>query len=113
MPSEPSTRPRFLKGALVVYETQTPGSTPRVVVFQYTPEQMKRALEKRAVESKSGSSGPSKEDLLRAAGPPTESITLQITLDAADQLAEPDANASAVKNGLFPILSVLEMLLYP
>jgi hypothetical protein len=113
MPSEPSTRPRFLKGALVVYESQAPGSTPRVVVFQYNPEQMKRSLEKRAVESKGGSSGPSKEDLLRAAGPPTESINLQIVLDAADQLADPDANRNAVESGLFPILSVLEMLLYP
>ena len=112
MPSEPTNRPRFLKGALVVYESQSPGPPPKVIVFQYNPEQMKRSLEKRAVESKGGGgSAPSKEDLLRAAGPPAESINLQIALDAADQLAE--ADRSAVENGLFPVLSVLEMLLYP
>ena len=112
MPSEPTNRPRFLKGALVVYESQSPGPPPKVIVFQYNPEQMKRSLEKRAVESNGGGgSAPSKEDLLRAAGPPAESINLQIALDAADQLAE--ADRSAVENGLFPVLSVLEMLLYP
>ncbi|MCC7173998.1 MAG: hypothetical protein IT159_02285 [Bryobacterales bacterium] len=113
MPSEPTTRPRFLKGALVVHESQTPGPPPKVIVFQYNPEQVKRSLEKRAVESKGGGSSPSKEDLLRAAGPPAETINLQITLDAADQLAEPDSNQTTVENGLFPMLSVLEMLLYP
>src|SRR5262245_26404146 len=113
MPSEPNTRPKFLKGALVVYESQQTGPPPQVIVFQYNPEQMKRNLERRAVESKGGSSQPSKEDLLRAAGPPTEAIQLQIVLDASDQLAEPDQNRTTVEHGLYPLLSVFEMLLYP
>src|SRR5688572_7167331 len=113
MPSEPATRPRVLRGALVAYDSQTPGTQPRVIAFQYNPEQMKRTLEKKAVESKGGSSQASKEDVLRAAGPPSESIQLNVVLDAADQLSEPDTNQATVENGLYPILSTLEMLLYP
>lgn len=113
MPSEPTTRPQILKGALVVYESQQPGTQPRVVAFQYNPDQVKRSLERRAVESKGGGSQPSKEDLLRAAGPPSETIQLQVTLDASDQLSEPDQNRETVEHGLYPLLSVFEMLLYP
>jgi hypothetical protein len=113
MPSAFTNSPKFLKGALVAYDSQTPGTQPRVIEFQYNPEQMKRTLEKKAVESKSGGSQPSKEDVLRAAGPPSESIQLTVILDAADQLSEPDRNQTVVENGLYPILSTLEMLLYP
>lgn len=113
MPSDFINSPKFLKGALVAYDSQTPGTQPRVIAFQYNPEQMKRTLEKKAVESKGGSSQASKEDVLRAAGPPSESIQLSVVLDAADQLSEPDRNRAIVENGLYPILSTLEMLLYP
>jgi len=116
MPSDFTNSPRFLKGALVAYDSQTPGTQPRVIAFQYNPEQMKRTLEKKAVESKGGGGGgsqASKEDVLRAAGPPSESIQLTVVLDAADQLSEPDRNQAVVENGLYPILSTLEMLLYP
>ena len=113
MPSDFTNSPRFLKGALVAYDSQTPGSQPRVIAFQYNPEQMKRTLEKKAVESKGGSSQASKEDVLRAGGPPSESIQLTVVLDASDQLAEPDRNKVVAENGLYPILSTLEMLLYP
>ena len=113
MPSDFINSPRFLKGALVAYDSQTPGSQARVIAFQYNPEQMKRSLEKKAVESKGGSSQASKEDVLRAAGPPSESIQLTIVLDAAEQLSEPDRNKVVIENGLYPILSTLEMLLYP
>src|SRR5262245_22427751 len=114
MPSAFTNSPKFLKGALVAYDSQTPGSQPRVIAFQYNPEQMKRTLEKKAVESKGGGSAQaSKEDVLRAAGPPSESIQLTVVLDAADQLSEPDTNQAVVDNGLYPILSTLEMLLYP
>ena len=113
MPSDSPNSPKFLKGALVAYDSQTPGSQPRVIPFQYNPEAMKRTLEKKAVESKGGSSQASKEDVLRAAGPPAESIQISVVLDAADQLSEPDSNRVTVENGLYPILSTLELLLYP
>jgi len=97
----------------VVYESQTPGPPPQVIVFQYNPDQLKRKLEKRAPEQKRGNVGASKEDVLRAQGPPEETIELAVELDAADQLAEPGKNQSTVENGLLPTLATLEMLLYP
>src|SRR5262245_52712641 len=111
MPSESPNRPNFLKGALVVYESQQAGPPPRVIVFQYNPDQVKRTLERRAPESKG--STPNKEDLNRSIGPPLETFSLSVVLDAADQLAEPGRNQINVKHGLYPVLSVLEMLLYP
>ena len=111
MPSDSPNRPWFLKGALVVYESQQSGPPPRVIVFQYNPEQVKRTLERRAPESKG--STPNKEDLNRSIGPPLETFNLSIVLDAADQLAEPGQNQITVEHGLYPVLSVLEMLLYP
>src|ERR1700694_3241320 len=105
MPSDFPRSPKLLKGALVVYEGNTPGPPPQVIVFQYNPDQLKRKLEKRAPEQKKGNVGASKEDALRAQGPPQETIELAIELDAADQLAEPDQNQSALENGLLPALA--------
>src|SRR5215208_1878652 len=42
MPSDFPRSPKLLKGALVVYESQTPGPPPKVIVFQYNPEQLSR-----------------------------------------------------------------------
>jgi hypothetical protein len=115
MPSDFPGRPRFLKGALVIYESQDAGAPPpKVLTFQYNPENLKRTLERRAVEAKGGSGAtPNKEDLLRAQGPPIEAFVMNVTLDASEQLEEPDNNQTAVDSGLYPILSMLEMVLYP
>ncbi len=115
MPSDFPLRPRFLKGALVVYESQDAGGPPpKVLGFQYNPESVKRTLERRAVEAKGGGGGtPNKEDLLRAQGPPNETIVMTVTINASEQLEEPDANRTAVESGIYPVLSMLEMILYP
>ncbi|HEX9986262.1 MAG TPA: hypothetical protein VGF69_23585 [Thermoanaerobaculia bacterium] len=113
MPSDFPGRPRFLKGALVIYDSQEAGGPPpRVLGFQYNPETVKRQLERRAVEAKGGGT-PNKEDLLRAQGPPTETITMTVTIDASEQLEAPHQNQGAVDSGIYPYLSMLEMLLYP
>lgn len=113
MPSDFIGRPRFLRGALVVYESQDAGGPPpKVLGFQYNPETVKRTLERKAVEAKGGGQ-PSKEDLLRAQGPPSEQIVMTVTLDASEQLEEADSNSTAVESGIYPILSTLKMLLYP
>jgi hypothetical protein len=101
--------PKLLKGALVVYESQTAGAPPKVIVFQYNPEQLQRKLENRAAKAKPGA----KEDVFRVEGPPKETVTISIALSAADQLAEPAQNQGVVVFGLLPALSTLEMLLYP
>ena len=108
-------RPNVQKGALAVYPTHTPGSQPtRFIVFQFNPESMKRTLAHRAAPAPTaGASGASKEDVLRVAGPPLETINLTVDLHAADQLADPDQNTAVAENGLHPALATLELLMYP
>jgi len=109
-------RPRLLKGALAVYPDQTPGSSAsKIIVFQYNPDQMKRALAHRAPPAPAGNAntGTAKEDVLRVAGPPIETITLSVSMNAADQLESPDDNPLVAENGLHPALATLEMLMYP
>jgi hypothetical protein len=107
--------PRLLKGALAVYDSQTPpaGSQPRLVIFQYNPASLKRTLVDRAPKAPEGNHGAAKEDVLRVGGPPVETITLTVELDATDQLANPDTNATVAEHGLHPALATLELLMYP
>jgi hypothetical protein len=113
MASEFPGRPRLLKGALAVFESQTPGARPAVIVFQYNPESLKRTLATRAPPSEPGNAGAAREDVTRVMGPPVETINLTVVLDAADQLERPLENAAVVASGLHPALATLEMLLYP
>jgi len=98
-----------------VYPTDTPGSQPStLIVFQFNPETMKRTLAHRAAPAPNqGSSGAAKEDVLRVAGPPLETINLTVDMHAADQLAEPDENDAVAQHGLHPALATLELLMYP
>jgi len=108
-------RPKLQKGALAVYPTHTPGSQPStVIVFQFNPESMKRTLAHRAAPAPAqGASGSAKEDVLRVAGPPLETINTTVDMHASDQLADPDANGQVAEHGLHPALATLELLMYP
>lgn len=108
-------RPNLLKGALAVYPTHTPGAQPsQIIVFQFNPETMKRTLAPRATPAPAqGASGVAKEDVLRVAGPPTETITITVDMHASDQLAAPEQNVVVAQHGLHPVLATLEMLMYP
>jgi Contractile injection system tube protein len=105
--------PKLLKGALVVFESQKPGPPPRVIVFQYNPEQLTRSLAHRVAPPEPSNVGGAREDAFRVLGPPVETINLSIVLDAADQLEQPDQNPEVAANGLHPALAALELLLYP
>ncbi|MBR0680169.1 hypothetical protein GXW74_06700 [Roseomonas eburnea] len=94
--------PRTLKGAIVAYAF--PDLVPSVVVFQYNPETLTRSLSPRT--SQGGGTEPQRAD-----GPPEESISLTMEIDAADQLEKADPLAVSV--GLHPVLAALEGLLYP
>lgn len=105
-------RPLILKGGLAVYESvKSQSKTPTIIVFQYNPEDLKRTLTTRSAKPKSGDVGGAKEDVMRAMGPPVEAITLKIVIDVVDQLSVADRTISEF--GIYPQLSVLEMLLYP
>jgi len=113
MPSDYPRSPRLLKGALVVFDSQTPGPPPRVISFQYNPEQLSRSLALRAAPPEPSNVGGAREDTQRVLGPPVETINLSVVLDATDKLEAPDSNPEIVAGGMHPALAALEMLLYP
>ena len=97
--------PRLLKGALFGFDPLNPLAS--VIVFQYNPDTMTRRLDARSM----GSEGGDTSEVFRLTGPPKETITLSVEVDAADQLERGEAQARAM--GVSPALSALEMLLYP
>ena len=96
--------PRLMKGAIVGIDIFNPVSS--VIPFQYNPETLTRTLQAQT----SGEGGNSSE-ALRLQGAPQESITLDIEIDATDQLEKGEINATNM--GIYPQLSALEMLIYP
>jgi hypothetical protein len=105
--------PQVLKGALVVYPTGRSSDDPRVVVFQYNPDQLRRTIADRAPPARQGDAGAARAEAMRVSGPPKETLTMTVVLDAMDQLAQPDQNPAVVQKGLLPALFLLETLLYP
>lgn len=105
MTSEFPGSPRIMKGGLVAY--QLPELAPTIIVYQYNPEEVTRQVQLR------GGGGGGRGDSNRVDGPPTETISFTVDIDAADQLEFPDQNAITVENGLHPIIAALEGLLYP
>lgn len=98
--------PRLNKGAIIALN---PNNLPKaVILFQYNPEKMSRQLEARTMRQ--GEAG-DRTEVLRLDGPPRETITLKIELDATDQLEKKDT--VAVESGIYPALAALELLLYP
>ncbi|GAA4697090.1 hypothetical protein [Phytohabitans rumicis] len=96
-----------MKGAIVGLDPFNPLAS--VIIFQYNPDTLSRTLNARTTSTPWQQSNPTQA--LRLAGPPTETIRMEIELDAADQLAEGDGIAEAV--GVTPALAAIEMLLYP
>lgn len=113
MSSDFPRSPKFLKGALVAYESQFLGAVPNIIVFQYNPEQLSRSLASRSAPPEASNVGAAREDVQRVLGPPVETVNLTVELDAADQLAEPETHPQIVAHGLHPALASLELLLYP
>jgi hypothetical protein len=112
--SEFPGRPPLKKGALVVYQSQDPGSQPSVTInFQYNPEQLRRTLASRTPQRSESQSRGSREDALRVSGPPQETINISITIDATGQIGSDDASDELNEHGILPVLANLELLLYP
>lgn len=112
--SEFPGRPPVQKGALLVYDSQAPGTQPsRQIVFQYNPDSLKRSFAVRSPPKDAAKSTQAQEDVLSVPGPPVETINLTVELDAADQLDDPQHGDDVDQNGLHGALAALELLLYP
>lgn len=105
MPASFPRSPRVLKGGIVAY--QLPDLFPTVIVFQYNPDEVSRSIQGRS------DSGGGRGDANRVNGPPQETLSFTIEIDAADQLERPIENLVTVVNGLHPVIASLEKLLYP
>lgn len=102
--AELSNTPRLTKGALVGVDLFNPIAS--VIVFQYNPEAVTRT-----VSPQGASDEGSKAESMRLRGAPSETITMDLEIDATDQLDAGDGLAGSV--GIYPQLSSLEMLAYP
>ncbi len=96
--------PNLTKGAIIGLDPFNPIAS--VIVFQYNPSTLTRTL----TPQMSGEGG-NRGEVVRLAGPPAETIKLDVEIDATDQLEEADGVATSM--GIYPQLSALEMLIYP
>ena len=104
MNGESLVYPRVISGAIVGIDPTDP--KPLVIIFQYNPDSLSRTL-----QPQMGAEGGDRTEALRLKGAPVETIKADIELNAADQLERDDRSAREM--GLYPVLSALEMLVYP
>jgi hypothetical protein len=97
----PPIAPRLLKGAIIGMDLANPLAS--VAVFQYNPDTITRRLTARATQQTD------RVDAVRLQGPPNETISVQIEVDAADQ----GLGNAASSLGVHAPVAALEMLLYP
>lgn len=100
--------PQLLKGAIIGVDLFNPLAS--VILFQYNPETLTRSLTARVPE-RDWRQPVDRTEQMRLAGPPEETIQLEIEIDATDQLEEAEPSATGL--GIYPALASLEMLLYP
>ncbi|WP_146603984.1 hypothetical protein [Micromonospora deserti] len=91
----------LMRGMLLSFSDPVAGMVPSLVPFQYNPAEVTRVL--RVQSGTSGGSG------LRVGGPPVESYTLKIELDALDAIDKPITGSL----GIGPLLATIEGLLEP
>ncbi len=102
------TGPRLLKGAIVAVDVSKSGVMPTTTIaFQYNPETLTRTLDPQWAGGEPGQ----RSQEIRFKGAPKEPISLDVTIDATDQLERGDA--ATLEKGIYPQLSALEILLYP
>lgn len=108
--------PILLKGALVEFSERFIGPIPNIIIFQYNPESLSRSLEvwqppapREDGEGEGEESAPS-ASTAQPSDPP-ESFTLDLVLDATDELEIGDP--IAVVTGVADRIAAMEMLLYP
>lgn len=105
--SESPLRPKLLKAGIVILNRDN-GNVENVISLQYNPDSLTRNL-----TMQGASEGSDRLEALRLTGPPVETLTIEATLDATDQLEFPDNNPVPVQVGVAHQLAAFEKLLYP
>ncbi|GKS56840.1 hypothetical protein YTPLAS18_03670 [Nitrospira sp.] len=100
--------PQLLKAGLILLDPDS-GAIQRIITLQYNPETLTRTLAVQAV----GSDTADRSQALRLKGPPVETIKLEASIDATDQLEFPDQNQTTTELGIRPQLAAIETIIYP
>lgn len=115
MTSGYSRSPKLLKGALVEFSERFIGPIPNIIIFQYNPESLSRSLEvwQPPARQEEGGEGEGSAPSASTAQPsdPPESFTLELIVDATDDLETGDP--VALVTGVADRIAAMEMLLYP
>jgi len=98
--------PKIVKGGIVLVDAKS-GKTLNMITLQYNPDTLTRSYEPQGF----GDSG--QGEALRFKGPAVETLTIDVEIDAADQLEFPDQNQDVMEHGIQPQLAVLESLINP
>src|SRR5579864_5774424 len=100
----PPISPKLQKGSIIAVNQATGLRTE--IPFQYNPETLTRRL---TAQTTTGDFD--RAEAFRLKGPPEETFSLEVKLDATDLLEAADQNTKQM--GIHPWLSVLELLVYP
>jgi hypothetical protein len=101
----PNVSPRLQKGAILSLDPAL-GIPLGSIALQYNPDTITRSLKPQTAGEQADRS-----EILRLTGPPIETISCTVEIDATDQLAAGSPNALGF--GIQPQLAQLEMLIYP
>lgn len=111
----------FLRGAFVSFSETFPLPIPNVIIFQFNPETMTHTWQPAATGGAAATgaagspAGAGASNPLAVTGPPGESFSFTLALDANDMIADgnPVSGALAEASGVYTRLAALEMLLFP
>lgn len=113
---------KYLRGAFVSFTETFPLPIPNVILFQFNPETMTHTWQPAATGGSAatapagaGAQGAGASNPLAVDGPPGESFSFTLALDAKDMIADgnPVSAALAEASGVYTRLAALEMLLFP
>lgn len=99
--------PRLSKGGIVLIDAGS-AQVQRIISLQYNPDSLSRTLRAQSTTEEG-----QRSQALRLIGPAVETLSLEVEIDATDQLEFPGDNPAAVESGIFPQLAALETLVYP
>lgn len=103
--------PWLLSGALIVLTDTTIVPIPSMIAFQYNPATVSRSIDPYRPE---GPEGEKYATVARAQpGPPTETISLTLELDATDYLEDPGNHPVGSLVGVSSPIASLEKIMYP
>lgn len=114
-----SRSPLLLKGALVELTSPFLVPIPNIILFQYNPETVSRRLspwqspEQPSGDGAEGAQASPETNSRAQPYDPEENLSLNLVIDATDDLEEPLKHPISVVTGVADRLAALEKLLYP